>query len=776
MRMLKARSTGLLALLLAWLPGCGDDDDKPQAPGLKAGQVLFSELMYHPVDEGNPQEVHEFIEIHNPGNLGVDLSGTRVGGGVRFTFPAGTTLGPGQYLVVAKNRAALLGLADYRLDPARVLGDYDGELDNDGERIVLESTGGALIDEVNYNDGFPWPLGADALGAGPSWLPASKLGGRPIEEHRYRGRSLERVSFTLPGTAVANWVASELGAPSPGRANGAQGTPAAVVLRQEVVVDAAGAAVVKVTFSSEGTPIAEPQIEYFADDVEKVGEATQKLALTRAPAAGASDWQAALPALPRNSVVRYRIVGQGPGTAAGSQAVSPRASDPNDWHAYFVAPEIAGKTKPFHIFISKANWELMWDHIERGRVPGHVSTLGGKPDLCRANEYWNERVPAVLVIDGQVYDVQARYQGSGVNRAGGRFIPPNAWPMDAVKPSRPANFQALSWHINFPRYNRHEKKRTFNLSKLTQGCTGFNSTVGATLFEQAGVPAARQNQYARVYINGVYYHYMQRLEHMDEQLLERYYGKDHQVGDLWKAVGTRWDQGPYGWSDERPLEDHCGFTAAQRYDTSYKRETLTDYRQGAAEVKQMIEDLHRARAAGVPAMRKFFQDNFDLPALTSYMAVKNWLSPWDDFFHNHFIYRKVDGKFMLLPTDFDGEFGLEGGNSHPDQSFFAGMENDRSNRNNWMNYLKDAYLRAFRPEFLARLQELSLDVLHPSNVRKLIDEVAATYELAEAKQAPHMAAMPMGMVCGGFESPQYIQAMKAFAGRRHERVQDGLFD
>ena len=779
---LAARVACLLPALagMALTAGCGDDEEKlpPGTVDPRQPRALFSELMYHPVGEDNPQEVHEYLEIHNPSLVAMDLGGARIAGGVRFTFPAGTTLAPGQYLVVAKNRGQLLAVPGYGLDPNRLLGDYEGELDNDGERIVLESSAGVLLDEVAYNDKFPWPMGADALGAGPSWLAPNRLGGRPIEEHRFRGRSLERVSFDLPGTSVANWVASLLSASTPGRANSVQGTPASVVVSKEVVPDGAAqpgaligeaaTAVVKVAFTREGTQIDKPAVEYFVDDPEKVGEPTQKVALLSAGSGGLS---ASLPAQKANSVVRYRIVGE---RGSAPVVVSPRAGDPIDWHAYFVSPEITGRTQPFHFFISKANWELMWDHIERGRVPGHVSTLGGKPGLCQPNEYWNERVPATLVIEGHVYDVQVRYQGSGVNRAGGKFIPPMAWPEGAVKPSRPADFRVLSLHVNFPRHDRHQKKRTFNLNKLTAACTGFNTTVGATLFEQAGVPAARENQYARVYINGTYYHYMQRLEHVDENLLERYYGKDHQVGDLWKSVGTRWDQGPYGWGDERLLQDECGYTAAQRYDWSYKRETLTDYKQGAAEVKKLIEDMHAARGAGVLAIRKFFQDNFDMTALTSYMAVKNWLSPWDDFFHNHFLYRKVDGRFMMIPTDFDGEFGIDGFNSHPEQSFFAGMENDRANRNNWWNYLKDSYLRAFRPEFLARLKELSESVLHPANVHSLIDQTAATYDLAEAKQAP--SAVPMQPLCGNGEAPEYIRAMKNFAARRYERVQDGLFD
>ena len=282
--------------------------------------------------------------------------------------------------------------------------------------------------------------------------------------------------------------------------------------------------------------------------------------------------------------------------------MSPRPSDPYDWHAYFVHPPRRREEPAFHLFISQASWERMWDHIEQGRVPGHVSTLGGKPGFCTPNPFWNARVPATLAVDGQVYDIQVRYQGSGVNRTGAtRSIDRRAWPMDVALPTRPSPFRALSWRLNFPRYQRFEKKAAFNLNKLTDGtCLGWSYAVGVALFEQAGIPAGEKPQYVRLNINGAYYNYMQRMERVDEELIRRFYGKDHQMGDLFKSTGIRWEQGPFGWGDERILEDHCGYTAAQRYDATYNRESLTSWKQGSPEVKKLIEDLHAARVAGDP--------------------------------------------------------------------------------------------------------------------------------------------------------------------------------
>jgi hypothetical protein len=736
--------------------------------------VAISEIMYHPVGEQTAQDLHEFVELHNPGRTAVSLAGWRLVGGVRFTFAQGTSLAPGAYLVVAKHRDSLLALASYALDPARVVGDYDGELDNDGERVALDDAQGNNVDEVIYDDRFPWPLGADGLGAGEGWLADDHLGGRPLEAHRFLGRSLERVSFTEPARAVGNWAASPLDGATPGRPGAAVlgGAVEALELRSAgtPVVRSGGRPAVRVRFS--GPPPAAPEIEFFVDDVERSDEALSRAALE---IRGDGWFEATLPGQTDNAIVRYRVVGDRGG---GREAISPRPSDPSGWHAYFVTPASdAGNTPAYHLFISKANWEAMWDFIEPGRVPGHVGTLGGKPGFCTPNPLWNARVSATLVVGNRVYDVQTRYQGSSVGRTGGpRNIDPMAWPATVAMPARPVPFRPLSWRINFPRHNRLGNKAAIHLNKLSDAqCLGFSYGVGVTLFEQAGLPAGEPPSYVRLHVNGAYYHYMQRMERVDEELIDRFYGDDHQMGDLFKSTGIRWEQGPFDWGDERILHDACGYSAAERYDWTYSRQSLTDRKQGSAEVKQLIETLHQARAGGVAALRRFFDDTFDRPQLTSYMAIRNWLGPWDDYFHNHYLYRRSDGRWLLIPNDFDGELGING-LSAVESSFFNGRENDRSNRNNWMNYLKDSYLQAYRDEHIARLRELSLTVLHPGNVEAVVDRVMAAYDLGEAKAAPTAVLTPMLPLCSLGDAPAVAARLKSFARRRHERLLDGYFD
>ena len=120
--------------------------------------VTINELMYHPADPVPPESAAgpEWIELHNPMSIRVDVSGWSLRGGVAFTFPEGTVMEPGAHLIVS----AVAG------DPAGALGPFTGRLDNAGEEIRLHERWGRLMDRVEYGDGGSWPSAAD--GGGPS--------------------------------------------------------------------------------------------------------------------------------------------------------------------------------------------------------------------------------------------------------------------------------------------------------------------------------------------------------------------------------------------------------------------------------------------------------------------------------------------------------------------------------------------------------------------------------------------------------------------------------
>ena len=131
--------------------------------------VVINEIMYHPVSENDDDE---YIELFNKGSSNVDMSSWRLVDGVTFTFPAGTVISAGGYLVVAKNSTRLL--ANYtNLDSGNLIGDYSGSLANSGERVALAKPDDpdlpnedfVVVDEVTYSDGGRWGKWADGEGS-----------------------------------------------------------------------------------------------------------------------------------------------------------------------------------------------------------------------------------------------------------------------------------------------------------------------------------------------------------------------------------------------------------------------------------------------------------------------------------------------------------------------------------------------------------------------------------------------------------------------------------
>ncbi|MBL7153107.1 MAG: lamin tail domain-containing protein [Phycisphaerae bacterium] len=154
--------------------------------------LVVSELMYHPVEEGGTpdgDENLEFIELYNNRAVFEDLSSYAFTNGIEYTFTSGTVLPAKQYLVVAKDPAALE--AAYGI--TGVYGPFDkGKLNNDGERVELSNENGAIIISFRYNDARPWPASPDGaghslilakLGRDPeeasTWAPSTFIGGTP---------------------------------------------------------------------------------------------------------------------------------------------------------------------------------------------------------------------------------------------------------------------------------------------------------------------------------------------------------------------------------------------------------------------------------------------------------------------------------------------------------------------------------------------------------------------------------------------------------------------
>lgn len=175
--------------------------------------LRITELMYHPADAREPglaDEEFEYIELTNTSAAALSLDGVAFTDGIDYTFPAGLSLAPGEYLLLVKNPAAF---ALRYAPPAgvQILGGYDGYLSNGGETIKLEDRTHSSVLEFTYNDN--WYSITD--GDGYSLTFGGNLAGLPDawdESLNWRASTLPGGSPGLPeqGLAAESIVFNEL--------------------------------------------------------------------------------------------------------------------------------------------------------------------------------------------------------------------------------------------------------------------------------------------------------------------------------------------------------------------------------------------------------------------------------------------------------------------------------------------------------------------------------------------------------------------------------------
>lgn len=175
--------------------------------------LRITELMFNPAPDG-----FEYVELYNASSTtALDLSGAKFTQGIDYTFPQGTTMPPGSYLVLAGTADLAAFRAYYGLDGSvMVLGPFSGGLNNTGEQLVLRtSAGGTDIVNFTFGDGRGWPPQADGTGHALV-LVDSALAAQGSGAGEYAG----------------NWRPSTYLRGSPGRADA---VPPATVLLNEIV-------------------------------------------------------------------------------------------------------------------------------------------------------------------------------------------------------------------------------------------------------------------------------------------------------------------------------------------------------------------------------------------------------------------------------------------------------------------------------------------------------------------------------------------------------------
>ncbi|MBQ3710620.1 MAG: CotH kinase family protein [Bacteroidales bacterium] len=131
---------------------CSDVDVPP---------LVISKIHYHPLDWQNfSGDRLEFIEITNNGDEEVDLTGVYFRElGITYGFPVGSTLAGREALVLCSDSLAFIEY--YNMVP---FGQFNRNLSNKSENLVMADVWGNIIDQVHYYDSDPWPRQADGEG------------------------------------------------------------------------------------------------------------------------------------------------------------------------------------------------------------------------------------------------------------------------------------------------------------------------------------------------------------------------------------------------------------------------------------------------------------------------------------------------------------------------------------------------------------------------------------------------------------------------------------
>jgi hypothetical protein len=423
--------------------------------------VIINEVHYDPASDSAPAE---FVELYNASSTNIDLSGWQLAGGIGYTFPPGTELTNGGYLVVTLDAGFFA--ADF--PGVAALGPFTNRLGNGGDEVDLRDASGALVDTVDYGIGAPWPVTGD----------------EPFN-------SIQLMHPGMDNDLAGSWRAW---APTPGEQNegvAAEQPPQIRQVEHSPQVPTSGVPVrvsCKVT-DPDGVgavtleyQLVEPGSYIRATDPEF---ATNWTNITMAPVGG-GEYSVTLPGALQvhRRLVRYRVVAEDRG---GASVRLPLPGDPSLNFAYFThdgAPAWNGANEP------GVTTSVTYSATLMNSLPiWHLISREDDVLDCQYNGAYNDKVyrfEGALVHDGEVYDhMHYRIRGSASTYRTGK----NKWKL----------------RFNRGRYFRRrddygkaykEKVRTLNWSGLAtpwvpanRGISGLDEAFAFRLWQLAGVPA-----------------------------------------------------------------------------------------------------------------------------------------------------------------------------------------------------------------------------------------------------------------------------------------------
>jgi hypothetical protein len=608
----------------------------PAAPNIAGAGVVINEIHYNPDVE---TQLVDFVELFNSSTQPIDVSGWKFTNGITFVFPAGTTIGAGQYLVLAQNSGQFqskFGFAPF--------GQFVGTLSTNGEKVALANAANKTVDEVDYGAGFPWPTVGD-----PLTTPGT-------------GGSIQLINPGLDNDLGGHWRSA---LPTPGAKNTAvfaanappamrqvENSPSQPTSNQPVTItakvsDPDGVASVNVQYQVNAPgnyvpyQLVNTSLQVSLNPAYEQGWVTLPMYDDgthgdATPSDGVYSAQVPASANQNRTLVRYRITAT---DTLGASIRGPYADDTSRNFAYYVyngVPSWTGSVQsgqatttfgsdvltslPVYTFITTKQDHANALHVPVGGVNPQTGGYGGDEYL------WG----GTLVYDGKVYDnVRWRARGGVWRYAMGK----NMWKIDF---NRNHEFE---WRD--PWGNKYsEKMKKLNLGAVIQqgdfgqrGEQGLFEYAGFKLFNLAGgeapntapislriVEDASENGPTSSQYDDDFQGLYLVVEQEDGQFLKQH---DLPDGNLYKMEsgpggGTSNNQGPTQPSDNSDL---IAFTSTLNSNPS----------------------------------EQWYRDNIDLDEYFSYRAIVEAIHHWDiGFGKNYFFYHNpVNNKWQEMSWDLD---------------------------------------------------------------------------------------------------------------------------
>lgn len=608
-------------------------------PAAPCRAVVINEIFYHPPEECLKAD---FIELHNPSGDTVFVGGWRFSRGLEYMIPSGTGIGPGGYLVIAQDPETFARV--FPGAPGPVLGPFDAELDNGGERIRLEDESGRIVDEVRYRDEPPWPLYADGFGSSLELIHPSL----DNEEAGYWRASGPHDEINLqPLSAFGEAVTA-----TPGRINSAYGENPPPVIREvrheprqpkpgeEIIVTAR----VADTEGIRGVDVLRQDVapgRYIPRDSDSFLRNWSEIEMLddgQWPdrAAGDGEYAAALTPAGHRDLIRYRVRAQ---NRQAIIAVSPHASDTSPNHACFVY----GGVPPYRVTEPVERVHTVLDKVPVYHLIAyqrdiyeceHVKIT----DNAERREFkWR----GTFVYNGDVYD-HIRYRLRG-----------GVWRY---------SFNKRMWKIRFNNghyFRGHfndgtphpRPRRTLNLNAITQnmrvnnprrGELGLFESLGFWLFKKAGV-ASWETAWAHFRI----------VQSPDEE------GPDQFSGDF-RGLYLDVEQ-----PDERSLENQGYHPDTHLY--KMNRNWTVDGKVWEKETNSCDpaddSDIERFYNAYNSVGIRYLERNLDIDKYLSYRCILEAIHHYDVYAEKNYYYlHNADtGLWEVAPWDLDLTFGADHG-------------------------------------------------------------------------------------------------------------------